>query len=734
MRRRPVVFCTLLLVVTLLTMNVSAVAAQPTLSGAERWRAMAPGANAATAIERRLDSGLATALGATGEIAIQAADDVLPGVQLDAELRPPHVVTGTLSATADVHDIYSVRLVEGEQLIVLMTGSGADFDLELWSPDTASLVVPDIVVESRAPGSSTERVCYTVSPRFGAGRYYIVPTALDAGSGDGSYTFEWNVSSRSDGNVPGVPAPLDAMRDRVDALSDANDVFRLPAGPGATIEVDLVADDPSDTLVLSLYEPSSEALGPTDDIFHGSRVAFQSGAKVKLTYEVPAEKDGVYYIDVDALDSLDAGYTLTWTASGPNVPGAPVPSARVTESLAAPQLHPIDVPYPAVLRVTADGVTTARAELRLFAPGTTDVATGKVLAAQTGPGDPKNLTWTVPAGGDGLHHIEVAPFVPGDATTSWSIDIRSLRLAGPDRYHTSVAAARDAFAGGADTVVVASGADFPDALAASGLAGAYDAPVLLTMPTVLPSAVREEIKRLGATRCFVVGGTRAVEGSVLSAIDALPGMTTPVRLAGPDRYGTAAAVARQVVSRRGLLYDGTVFVARGDGFADALAVSPLAWSAAAPVVLTAPGSLPAASADVLREIGADRAVLAGGSTAISAATEGAIARITGLTIRREGSNRYGTASAVAAWGVNEGLADYRYVGVATGEGFADALGGGAACGKRGGVLLLTDPDRLSAPTAATIDGRRAGISRLRVFGGASAVSTSAEAAIDTLLR
>lgn len=733
MRPRPLVLCILLSVVTFLATGVPTVVASPEPADAGRWRAMAPGPNAATEIERLLDGEGVAPIGAAGEITAQAADDALPGIALDAEPRPPHEVTGTLSAT-DVRDIYSVWLAEGEQLIVLMTGTGADFDLELWSPDTVSLIVPDIVVESRAAGSSTERVCYTVSPRFGSGRYHIVPTALDDGSGSGSYTFEWNVTSRADGNVPGAPTPLDVTRGRVDALTDANDVFRLPAGPGAAIEVSLVADDPSDTLVLSLYEPDDEALGPTDDIFHGSRVAFLSGADVTLTYAVPAGEDGVYYIDVDALDALDAGYTLTWTASGPNVPGAPVPSARVTESVAAPVLHPLDIPYPAVLRATADGVTTARVELRLLARGTTDIATGKVLASQTGPGDPKNLTWTVPEGGDGLHYLEVTPLVPGDVTTSWSIDVRSLRLAGSNRYQTSVAASRDAFADGSDTVVIASGADFPDALAASGLAGAYDAPVLLTMPTVLPSAVREEIRRLGATRCFVVGGSRAVGGSVLSAIDALPGMTTPVRLAGPDRYATAAAVARQVISRRGPLYDGTVFVARGDGFADALAVSPLAWSAAAPVVLTAPDALPQASAVVLEEIGADRAVLAGGSSAISAAAEGAIVRITGPATRLEGSNRYGTATAVAAWGVNEGLATYRYVGVATGAGFADALGGGVACGKRGGVLLLTDPARLSPPTAATIDARRAGIARLRVFGGVTAVSASVQSGIDALLR
>lgn len=54
--------------------------------------------------------------------------------------------------------------------------------------------------------------------------------------------------------------------------------------------------------------------------------------------------------------------------------------------------------------------------------------------------------------------------------------------AGSDRYGTSVEVSQRTFPNGAETVIVATGANWPDALGASALAGVYDAPILLTRP------------------------------------------------------------------------------------------------------------------------------------------------------------------------------------------------------------------------------------------------------------
>ncbi len=58
-----------------------------------------------------------------------------------------------------------------------------------------------------------------------------------------------------------------------------------------------------------------------------------------------------------------------------------------------------------------------------------------------------------------------------------------------------------------------------------------------------------------------------------------------------------------------------------------------------------------------------------------------------------GADRYATSANLAAWSVEYGYASKMFVGVATGLNFPDALGGGAACGSKSGVLLLTNPPR-----------------------------------------
>lgn len=84
------------------------------------------------------------------------------------------------------------------------------------------------------------------------------------------------------------------------------------------------------------------------------------------------------------------------------------------------------------------------------------------------------------------------------------------RLAGADRYETSALVADTAAAQGAGSVVLATGADFPDALTGGPLAVSLRAPLLLVQPTCAPGPVVDEVKKLGATTSTVLGGTRSV--------------------------------------------------------------------------------------------------------------------------------------------------------------------------------------------------------------------------------
>ena len=94
---------------------------------------------------------------------------------------------------------------------------------------------------------------------------------------------------------------------------------------------------------------------------------------------------------------------------------------------------------------------------------------------------------------------------------------------------------------------------------------------LLTRGTVLPSVTRQELLRLAPTEVIVVGGTGVVSSSVQSAIAQAVPKATIRRVAGANRYETAAALARADATIPTIAY-----VATGANFPDALAAGPVA--------------------------------------------------------------------------------------------------------------------------------------------------------------
>ncbi len=296
------------------------------------------------------------------------------------------------------------------------------------------------------------------------------------------------------------------------------------------------------------------------------------------------------------------------------------------------------------------------------------------------------------------------------------------RLSGETRYETAIAISRETFAAGSATgVVVASGENFPDALAAAGLAGALDGPVLLTRKDSLPAGVLVEIERLGVTRIVVVGGEAAVSPAVVAALQGT-GIAVE-RVGGTDRYGTAVQVAGAMRQETGASPE-TAFVVRGDSFADALAVAPIAYRRGYPVLLTRSDSLAAATGSALDALGVGGVLIAGGEAAVSEAVADAIGKIIGTPPTRVGGQtRYATAALVAQHALDQGWVAGPHIGIATGADYPDALCGGAAAGARDGVVALTVPDALSAEARALVETRSRAGAPVHVYGGASAVGS-----------
>lgn len=189
------------------------------------------------------------------------------------------------------------------------------------------------------------------------------------------------------------------------------------------------------------------------------------------------------------------------------------------------------------------------------------------------------------------------------------------------------------------------------------------------------------------------------------------------RHAGATRIQTAVAV-----SGRERTAAETVVIARADDYPDALAGAPLAVHLDAPLLLSGNDGLSPDAAAEIGRLGADRAILLGGATALSEQVERDLT-LGGVDVERVGgTDRFATAVAIAAL-----LPISDEVFVARGDGFADALTASALAAESRQPVLLSGADELPAATAAALDAR---VVDATIIGGTTAVSQAVADAID----
>ena len=302
------------------------------------------------------------------------------------------------------------------------------------------------------------------------------------------------------------------------------------------------------------------------------------------------------------------------------------------------------------------------------------------------------------------------------------------RIGGETRYATAALEALCAY-DSADTVILATGTGYADALTATSLAGALDAPILLTKSGSLSEYAADAIEQLGADSVIVVGGTSAVSSSVVSTLED-EGLDVE-RISGSNRYETAGQI--YLYGLKAGYWDGsTLIVASGTNYADALSISPVAYAGSYPILLAnSAGDMPFATDVVVTLTGylgtasGTSAVIVGGTSAVSEDTQAALEDAYGTVTRLGGETRYETSALIAQWAVeNEGLS-WNNAAVASGRDFPDALAGSALQGMSGSVLLLVADGKTSYATellAANADA----IGSVRVLGGESAVSDAVE--------
>lgn len=195
--------------------------------------------------------------------------------------------------------------------------------------------------------------------------------------------------------------------------------------------------------------------------------------------------------------------------------------------------------------------------------------------------------------------------------------------------------------------------------------------------------------------------------------------TVPVvsRADGPDRFSASASISARFFEPGVPV----AYLATGEKFPDALAGSAAAGRSLAegPLLLTAGSYLPDSVAQELDRLRPARIVVLGGAASVSGAVVDELREYTPSISRISGPDRYAVSAAISAATFDPGV---QAVIIATGEKFADALGGGAAAGATDGPLLLVGSNFLPASVAAEIV--RLQPQEVVVLGGPASISES----------
>ena len=329
--------------------------------------------------------------------------------------------------------------------------------------------------------------------------------------------------------------------------------------------------------------------------------------------------------------------------------------------------------------------------------------------------------------------------------------VSTVRISGADRYLTSTSLSTSAGVAGANAThfVLVNGSSYADALSAAALAGTKQGSIILLPPdgTISASATA---RMAGATNITIVGGYSALPATVETTMKTLRAAATISRIAGADRYATAAAVAQNILTANIAAVNGkkSAFLASGTSFADAVIAAPGAYAgptnsaatAVVPIMLTATDSLSAATQAQMSLLGIKQVFVLGGTAVVSAATAAEVTALGIEVVRLSGDNRYATAVAIAdkftakttagGWGFDDD--DIGLVNLEQSGGGADALAASAYLGQSNAPALGAGANGLSSETSAwlTAHNGATGVAKIHAIGGTSAVSDAQLTAAD----
>lgn len=289
------------------------------------------------------------------------------------------------------------------------------------------------------------------------------------------------------------------------------------------------------------------------------------------------------------------------------------------------------------------------------------------------------------------------------------------RICGVDRYQTAVKISQNGWKSGSDYAILASGEDYADALCATSLAKAKDAPIFLTKKNSLNEETLKELKRLGAKKVYIIGGDGSISEEMENEVKSVVKNTE--RLQGKDRYETSVKIAEKLGESN------KVILTSGEGYADALSIAPVAAIKGIPVVLTKVRELPTSTKEYIKSIGATTTYVIGGTAAIS----DTVKNLVPSPERIYGQDRFETNSEIIKAFAIEFDFENAYVALglgSTGKEFADGLSASALSAKNRAPVILTG-QTLNSVTRDLVREKLYPTTNLTVLGGVKNISDTA---------
>lgn len=284
------------------------------------------------------------------------------------------------------------------------------------------------------------------------------------------------------------------------------------------------------------------------------------------------------------------------------------------------------------------------------------------------------------------------------------------RIYGLDRYQTSYEVFKKGWSS-SETVVLASGVDYPDALCATPLASKYNAPILLMENTSLKNqaTLTDLLKSRGVKKVFIIGGTSAIPSSVEKELSNM-GISSK-RLGGKTRYETSVKIAQELGSSTG-----EAAIVSGLDFADGLSISSIAGKKNMPILLSENSTIPQDVLNYVKSSNIKKTYVIGSTSAISNNVSNKLPNVE----RLGGLNRYATNKAIYSKFKSELNLSNLYI--ASGLDFPDALASSALASKQNSFVVLSNVNYVEKEVKDVLTSSRGSIQNLYVLGGNVAVS------------